>query len=229
MIHFTPVQELGCSRSAYSISNQLMSNSSFHASKVRSQRTKLVKTTSRLGDVGHVIEMEEGLKKIGDLIETMRNEWGILSITDVVWNHMAVDSDLLKAHPEAAYNLVNSPHLRPAFALDQLLYQFSLDMAAGRLECEGVTPYVRSEGELSHIVHVLNDSVIVKARLWEYFSVDVYNVMDEFRVAISEHAETLDSGDRTELQLEVIQDPLYRRNMSTVDMDVALRMFNITK
>ena len=229
MIHFTPVQQLGESQSAYSISNQLKSNPNFHASKVRPKSTKLVKTSSHLGDMGHVIEMEEGLKKIGDLTESIRNEWGILSITDVVWNHMAVDSDLLKVHPEAAYNLMNSPHLRPAFALDQLLYQFSLDMAARKFTSEGVTPHIRSESELHHVMHVLNDIAIVKGRLWEYFTVDVGQLLKEFRIAISEHAEIIDSEDRDRLTLQIIQDPLYRRHKSTIDMKVAMKMFNITK
>ena len=229
MIHLTPIQDLGCSQSAYSISNHLISNPKFQASKGRSKRVKLVKTSSRLGDIGHVIEMEEGLKKIGDLVEAIRNDWGILSITDVVWNHMAVDSAVLKSHPEAGYNLMNSPHLRPAFALDQLLYQFSIDMAAGRLEREGVSLYIRSEGELYHAVHILNDSVIGKARIWEYFSVDVMELMEEFRVAIEKDVDSLDSDDRHGMKLEIIQDPLYRRNKSTVDMKVALKRFNISK
>jgi glycogen debranching enzyme len=231
MIHLTPVQDLGGSQSAYSISNHLVSNPNFQAAKTRSS-VKLVKTSSRLGDMGHVIEMEEGLKKIGDLVEAIRNDWGILSITDVVWNHMAVDSHILKSHPEMGYNLMNSPHLRPAFALDQLLYQFSLDMAAGRLECEGVSPYIRSEGELYHAIHILNDSVIGKARIWEYFSVDVLELVEEFREAVIKKEKDqsfVDGGGRSEIKLEIIQDPLYRRNKSTVDMKVALKIFNIPK
>ncbi len=44
----------------------------------------------------------------------------MLSMTDLVWNHTADNSPWLKDHPEAGYNLNNSPHLKAAFALVSL-------------------------------------------------------------------------------------------------------------
>ena len=55
------------------------------------------------------------------LIDKMCKEWKIFSITDLVYNHAANDFALLREHPEAAYNLINSPHLKPAVLLD-LIY-----------------------------------------------------------------------------------------------------------
>ena len=68
----------------------------------------------------------------------MRDDWGILSICDIVLNHAANESKWLKDHPEATYNLANCPHLRPAFILDQMLARVSLDIQNGKWVKKGV-------------------------------------------------------------------------------------------
>ena len=68
----------------------------------------------------------------------MRDDWGVLSICDIVLNHAANESKWLKDHPEATYNLANCPHLRPAFILDQMLARVSLDIQNGKWVKEGV-------------------------------------------------------------------------------------------
>ena len=228
MIHFTPVQQLGGSQSAYSIADQLRSSPNFQIG--RSPVLKRLKTSGHFGDVGRVLEMEEGLKRIGDLVESVRHEWGILSITDVVWNHTSNDTPWLRDHPEAAYNLVNSPHLRPAFALDQKLHEFAVEIGDGKWEAEGVPPLVRTDDELRAIVSLLHRKIVPETRLWEYYAVDYDRIVDEFKSVLSrEDAPRPDNPDRENVQLVVIQDPEYRRFGSTVDIDVAVKMFNISK
>jgi len=68
----------------------------------------------------------------------MREEWKMLSITDMVYNHTASDSDWIKQHPEASYNLQNSPHLKPAYLLDRLVCYISLKVATDQLENIGI-------------------------------------------------------------------------------------------
>lgn len=64
MIHFTPTQTLGLSRSCYSLADQLELNPEF------SRADK----TFNWNDVAR-------------LVEKLKNEWNVLCITDVVYNH----------------------------------------------------------------------------------------------------------------------------------------------
>lgn len=64
MIHFTPLQTLGLSRSCYSLADQLELNPDF--SKPNKNYT---------------------WNDVGQLVEKLKKEWNILCITDVVYNH----------------------------------------------------------------------------------------------------------------------------------------------
>lgn len=103
MIHFTPVQELGSSQSSYSIYDQLKLNSKLFPHSTDDQRWAA----------------------LANLISTLETKYGMLSMTDLVWNHTADNSPWLADHPEAGYNLENSPHLKAAFDFDEAIMQFS--------------------------------------------------------------------------------------------------------
>ena len=93
MVHFAPINTRGASNSPYSIYDQLdISPDLFEKD----------------------YSVEEKWIKMNDTIQAIYKYNGMLSVTDVVWNHMASNSIWLQEHPEAAYNLKNSPHLRPA-------------------------------------------------------------------------------------------------------------------
>ena len=78
MIHFTPIQRLGNSNSAYSLSDQLRLNTTF---------------SSEDG-------IEASLEDVGAVVETMREEWGMMSICDIVLNHTANETPWLQHYPE---------------------------------------------------------------------------------------------------------------------------------
>ena len=59
------------------------------------------------------------MEDVGQLLDTMATEWEVLSLTDLVFNHTANESPWIQEHPECTYNLVNSPHLKPAYLLDR--------------------------------------------------------------------------------------------------------------
>ena len=175
MLHFTPIQQLGRSRSAYSISNQLRMDSSYLPA-THTHTDVTVSYTTREGTRQKLV-MESSFLEVQKLVKEIHREWGLLSIVDVVWNHTSFDTPWLIQHPEAGYNLVNSPHLRPAYALDVALAQFSRELAEGKWEGHGLRPEVRSEQDVHRLCSVLLETVLPQVRLWEYFCVDVEAVV----------------------------------------------------
>ena len=93
MLHFTPPQQLGSSRSGYSIANQLKLDSSYLPSGYQRQEVGVV-YKNRKGEEKTVmldsafLEMEQELKHL-------REDCGVLSIVDVVWNHTSFDTPWL--------------------------------------------------------------------------------------------------------------------------------------
>lgn len=82
MLHFTPLQQRGESGSPYSIYDQMAFDS------------ELFKNGSKLST-------EKKAQAVTELLAKIRKQWGILSLTDVVWNHTANNSLWLEDHPEA--------------------------------------------------------------------------------------------------------------------------------
>ncbi|XP_055887026.1 glycogen debranching enzyme-like isoform X1 [Biomphalaria glabrata] len=201
MVHFTPVQELGISNSAYSIRDQL----------------KFSPVYSK-GDT-----KQHDYSDLEKLVDYMNKNWKVMSLSDLVYNHTAKDSPWLWQHPECAFNLQNSPHLRPAYVVDRILEHFSLEVSKGLWEKDGIPAQVNSEYHLSAIGHALHHKVFPQYRLHEFFCLGVDNIIKEFKKAI-ENSPSPD--DYTGNELHIIQDPNYHRFKSTIDMNLALKLFN---
>jgi len=125
MIHFTPIQELGQSNSAYSIRNQLVFSPIFSP-----------------GDIQYTYADVE------QLVNKMSTDWKVLSLTDLVLNHSANDSKWLQEHPECGYNLCNSPHLKPAYLVDRILFHFNVEVTNGKWKHKGIPAEVCEEQHL---------------------------------------------------------------------------------
>ncbi|KAM4640780.1 glycogen debranching enzyme isoform 2-T4 [Discoglossus pictus] len=201
MIHFTPLQTLGLSRSCYSLANQLQLNPDFS----RPSKTY-------------------NWEDVGKLVEKMRREWGMLCITDVVYNHTASNSMWIQQHPECAYNLVNSPHLKPAWLLDRALWHLTCDVAQGKYAQRGLPALIETDQQLNNIRGIMWEDVFPKLKLWEFYQVNVGKTVDEFRTLLSTGAQRK-AAKSDPKHMVIIQDPEYRRLGSTVSMDAALRTF----
>jgi len=58
---------------------------------------------------------------------------------------LAANSKWLRLHPECGYNLVNSPHLRPAWVLDRALWHLGCDVADGNYAERGLPPLIHNQ------------------------------------------------------------------------------------
>ncbi|XP_006015059.1 glycogen debranching enzyme isoform X2 [Alligator sinensis] len=200
MIHLTPVQKLGRSRSSYSLADQLEVNPDFSSPNYKCTWSD-----------------------VGKLVEKMKNEWNMLCITDVVYNHTAANSEWLKVHPECSYNLINSPHLKPAWVLDRALWHLTCSVAGGKCTDRGVPPSVENDHHLNCIRKIIWEDLYPRTKLWEFFQVDVNKAVQQFKTLLTQGTKNTKSDPNK--HLKIIQDPKYRRLGCTVDMDTALATF----
>ncbi|KAH9935947.1 glycoside hydrolase family 13 protein [Epithele typhae] len=148
MIHWTPLQERGVSDSPYSIRNQLVYEPAMFSDPK---------------DIGS----DGGKAKLEEILKVARDEYGLLSLTDVVLNHTANDSPWLLEHPEAGFSPANTPHLTPALEIDTAMLEFS-----AALESLGLPTTVSSEGDITLLVEGFEN--FLKARdMWQYYVLDV--------------------------------------------------------
>ncbi|KAJ3117687.1 hypothetical protein HK100_000768 [Physocladia obscura] len=171
MIHFAPVNTRGASNSPYSIFDQL--SLSFDL-------------------FGHDKHLDEKIreKELGETLKLGHSKYGIMSITDVVWNHTAHDSEWLQLHPEAGYNLQTAPHLRVAFELDEAIMGLYRELAEASIPLD-----LKTEDHLSQIMKFFIKTTIPTLRLWEFYVVNVAVEVDEFKkewVALKNASPTVD-------------------------------------
>ncbi|XP_026677291.1 glycogen debranching enzyme [Diaphorina citri] len=134
-------QELGGSNSCYSLSSQLDLNPLFSTPE-------------------HKLSWDDVIA----FTEKMRTEWQMLSLCDIVLNHTANETHWLQEHPEASYNLVNSPHLKPAYLLDVMLQQLSDEIESGKWEMNGVPSLIN---KITSLVMLQQLSDEIESGKWE--------------------------------------------------------------
>ena len=109
-----------------------------------------------------------GEADIKEMIEVMESKYGLLALSDVVWNHTANNSPWLEDHPEVGYNVTTAPWLESALELDTRLLQFGLD-----LETMGLPTILNSIDDLMKIMEAIKSKVVVGMRLWEFYIIDI--------------------------------------------------------
>ncbi|KAK4454564.1 family 13 putative glycoside hydrolase [Podospora aff. communis PSN243] len=141
MVHFTPLQVRGASNSPYSLYDQLG------------------------WDPNCFPGGESDVKK---MVESLEKNHSLLSLTDIVLNHTAHNSDWLLDHPEAGYNLTTAPWLESAYLLDTKLLELGYS-----LKKLGLPTELKSLDDLMKIMDAIKKEVIAVIRLWEYYAIDV--------------------------------------------------------
>ncbi|CAG8458945.1 397_t:CDS:10 [Ambispora leptoticha] len=161
MIHYVPIQARGISNSPYSLYDQLAFSDDL------------------FDGTGRKKSMNEKIDILRNTLKKFEDDYGILSLTDVVWNHTSCNSKWLEEHPESGYNLHNSPHLNPAYELDTALLQLSRDLAKHDLPT-----LLHSENDLNRILDYIKSHLLPEIRLWEYYIIDVKDSVDNLRTAL---------------------------------------------
>ncbi|EFN70541.1 Glycogen debranching enzyme [Camponotus floridanus] len=202
MIHFTPIQELGNSKSSYSLKNQMKLNPVFN-------------------EDNQIITYHD----IEQFVNKMRTEWKVLSICDIVLNHTANESPFLVSHPECTYNCINSPHLRPAYILDATLFELTIQVADGEWEFKGIPTVVETEDHLNAIRHALHTYFLPLAKIYEMYIVDINEIIMEF-LNLARNEMPQDVNNTNAENISIIQDPSFRRLKSTINMQLALKKYN---
>ena len=118
---------------------------------------------------------DEKWKYFAGILDKIKKHHGLLIVQDMVWNHTAHSSPWLKIHPEAGYNLENSPHLQPAFDVDQTILDFSRD-----IEKFYLSRTLKTEEDLEKVLSALRTVFVEKLKLWEYYILDVGSEMKRF-------------------------------------------------
>jgi glycogen debranching enzyme len=197
MIHFTPIQQLyKVSNSSYSITNHHQLNPVFGKDKTH-----------------------DDIKRI---VDYMADQWKILSITDLVYNHAANDCAILDKHPEASYNLINSPHLKPAYLLDAILMQFTRDVQEGKIE---KIPAKIEKEHLPIIRDYLLNEVLPGYALHEFYILDVRKTINEFTQLIQNEIPTTSVHNYEDEYAFRIDYGLYTRFGGRINLEKAREIF----
>ncbi|KAH9282146.1 Glycogen debranching enzyme [Echinococcus granulosus] len=205
MVHFTPIQELGISNSGYSLKDQLTVSSTF------SDPLAIKKV---------------GWEDVEELVKEMETEWSILSMCDLVLNHTAINSPWLHEHPECGYNLENSPHLVPAFLVDQAIWRTTLFCAEGKLVNKHIPPeFGTGDTHVDALRSYLVDQ-FKELKLHEFYQADIDLVSEEFKRWLTEGSNTPPyMGSDTSLTLRIVGTRAGRRMGATVDFALAREIF----
>ncbi|XP_075567798.1 glycogen debranching enzyme isoform X7 [Pelecanus crispus] len=136
----------------------------------------------------------------------------------------AANSEWLRMHPECGYNLVNSPHLKPAWVLDRALWHLTCMVADGKYTAKGIPPLIENDHHLNCIRKIIWEDIYPKIKLWEFFQVDVNKAVQQFKTLLTQENKIITKSDPNQ-HLQIVQDPDYRRFGCTVDMNIALATF----
>lgn len=204
LIHFTPIQSLGGSRSCYSLKNQLQVNQDFGGGKPVT-----------------FANVETVLKK-------MREEWGVASICDIVLNHTANESEWLEDHPDATYSCATCPYLRPAFLLDTLLALVGQHILSGAMEYKGIPSAINQEEHLEALKYQILSVYLPQGKIHELYQCDVEKYVEMFKKEIRARVPPKNvSKHERNSEVVVIQDPEYKRLASTINFELAIEIFNV--
>ncbi|XP_014833390.1 PREDICTED: glycogen debranching enzyme-like, partial [Poecilia mexicana] len=131
----------------------------------------------------------------------------------------------IKEHPECGYNLMNSPHLRPAWVLDRAIWHLTTRVADGRYKEKGLPSDITNESHLNALRRVFWEDIFPRIKLWEFYQVNVENAVEQFRRLLQNGTKPDHSKAEGNKGIEIIEDLQCYRYGNKVNMDSALETF----
>lgn len=166
-IHFTPIQTTGISGSCYSLKDHCQLSSEIFTNIKRSDFKK---------DEEWESDKQRYLKSV---VQTLEKDCGMLSMIDIVLNHVSQNSPHLPLHKDMSYNLSNSPQLEAAIEVHKAIMNFSKDLGEGKVP--NVSAKITNETDLNNILNVFKNEYLPKAAIWEYIVINVDNMLKEYK------------------------------------------------
>lgn len=162
LFHITAVQSLGKYGSLYCIGDYLALNSEFFPNNNKN------------------IQEEDKFSLMKNLVKEI-DKCGAGMVVDIVLSHCSSVNPIFSMNSNAAYTLINTPHLTVAYELDKALQEFSTEMHDRRLKFQ-CGNRIESPNDLSYIMSIIRDK-LKNLQLKEYFLMDTNKVLTCFTSA----------------------------------------------
>ncbi|CBQ68567.1 probable 4-alpha-glucanotransferase / amylo-1,6-glucosidase (glycogen-debranching enzyme) [Sporisorium reilianum SRZ2] len=200
MIHFPPLNVRGASNSPYSIGDQHNFSHDLYPKQLQGGSQKA-----------------ERVKQLKSVLQDMKSKHGILSMSDVVWNHTAHNSEWLNDHPDAAYSPANSPHLQPADELEKALFDLN-----SRLSDYGIPEEIKSDADVAKLIDAVKQHAVTPLNLWQYYVIDVKAAKASFQAALSSGKAQSSSKSATQTTSATLKDAAAKIRESAVQNEMTL-------
>ena len=97
---------------------------------------------------------------------------------------MSNRAPFIRKCPQATFNLHNSPHLIPAFVLDRIFQQTTVEISNGVYETShGISRHRLDEHNLEALRNILRHQQIPKHKLEEFFMCNSQRVLEQVKQA----------------------------------------------
>ena len=157
--HFSPIQQLGPSKSLYCLKDCEKLNPEIFGSKTKFKDLKI-------------------------LFDSLKKKYNCFFLVDIVWNHCSIDAKWILEDDYSYFSPENTPHLQIAFNLDQAIFDFSKN---NKIEEILQKKNIENINDVNKIVYYIEKEVIENLKIENYFMIDIHNILKELKLYYKEN------------------------------------------
>ena len=151
--HFSPIQELGPSKSLYCLKDCEKLNPTIFGAKIDFEVLK-------------------------NLFSFLKKKYNCFFLIDIVWNHCSIDAEWILEDNFSYFSPENTPHLQIAYNLDQALFDFSKN---NKVEEILKKKKIMNIDDVNKIIYYIEKDVIQNLKIENYFMIDIENILDHLK------------------------------------------------